>query len=97
MSDFIEQVSAGRVAWRNIAKVTRFESWRAICIALSIGRQNALHLAQVNAPRRSRYVQTFSVWLDREGFSGMAFGLRAACCKVIDNLDAIAQWRALSA
>jgi hypothetical protein len=90
----LDDIALGRQAWQKISKATTFTAWKAIAIAVSIGRQHALRLASCNAPHGARYSRAFNAWLDQNGFSSMPYGTRAACCKLADNMVGIEAWRA---
>jgi hypothetical protein len=90
----VDPIAEGRAAWAKVHSSTSFEAWKAIAVALAIGRQHSLRLAKVNAPHGARYSRALNAWLSENGFSTMAYGLRAKCCKLADNLVAIEAWRA---
>jgi hypothetical protein len=88
------QIAAGREAWATIHHATSFESWKAIALAVAIGRKHALREAGSNTPYGKKYSVAISHWLDANEFREMPFGIRSACCVLADNIDAIQSWRA---
>jgi hypothetical protein len=87
-------VIAGAEAWAKVHKATTFEAWKAISLAVVIGRQHALRSAGINHPHGTRYSRAYIAWLNENGFASLPFGLRASCCKLADNMTTIEQWRA---
>jgi hypothetical protein len=86
-------VNAGKAAWQQVHRATSFDRWKTIALAVSVGRQQALRTAGVNAPHGAKYSRAFHAWLDQNGFGEMAYGLRAKCCTLAENLPSIEQWR----
>ena len=93
MSDGADPIARGRAAWAAISCATTFESWKAVALAVALGRQQAMHDADVNAPFGTRYRTAINRWLEANGFSGMRYGVRVACCKLVDDLERIEAWR----
>jgi hypothetical protein len=87
-------VAEGKAAWDRVHHATTFEAWKTIAAAVAIGRQHALHEASANRPFGTRYGRAFNGWLDANGFRDMPFGVRTACCKLVDHLSEIEAWRA---
>jgi hypothetical protein len=87
-------VNAGKAAWQEVHRCTSFENWKAISLAVSVGRQAAMSEAKVNGPRGARYARIFNGWLNDHGFASMSFHLRTACCAFADHMQEIETWRA---
>jgi hypothetical protein len=97
MSDVVDtatEIARGREAWAKIGTATSFASWKAICLALAIGREQAFRKSGANAPHGTRYSRCFNEWLKANDFGNMPFGIRAACLRLADHLGDIEQWRA---
>jgi hypothetical protein len=88
-----DEIALGREAWAKISQTTTFAAWKAIAVALALGRAHALRLAGANRPYGAKYARAFNGWLDENGFRSMSYGTRAACCKLADNIAAIETWR----
>ena len=93
MSDGADPIARGRAAWAAIHHATTFESWKAVALAVALGRRQAMHDADVNAPFGTKYRTAINRWLETNGFGGMRYGVRVACCKLVDELQAIEAWR----
>jgi hypothetical protein len=89
-----DQIELGREAWAAIHHATSFESWKAIALAVAIGRKHALREAGSNTPYGKKYSVAIRHWLDANEFREMPFGIRSSCCVLADNIDAIQSWRA---
>jgi hypothetical protein len=87
-------VTAGLKAWQQVHRATSFQNWKAIALAVSVGRQAAMSEAKVNGPRGARYARIFNGWLDANGFAAMSFHVRTACCAFADHMQEIETWRA---
>jgi hypothetical protein len=92
MSDAAD-VAQGREAWAAVHCATTYESWKAIAVAVGIGRQCSLRLANVNRPFGAKYARAFNAWLDENGFREMPYNLRVACCRLSDNIVEIEHFR----
>ena len=92
MSD-VDAIEAGRDAWATIHHATSFEAWRAVALAVAIGRQHALREAGANKPFGKKYAAAINRWLENNGFREMPFGIRSSCCILADNIAAIDAWR----
>jgi hypothetical protein len=87
-------VADGAKAWAKISKATTFEAWKAISLAVAIGRQAAMSEAKVNGPRGKRYARIFGGWLNDNGFAATSFHVRTACYSFADHMQEIETWRA---
>jgi hypothetical protein len=87
-------VAEGREAWKRIGVATSFEAWLTVAKAVAIGRQHAMREAGANSPHGSKYRVAINNWLEANGFREMPYGIRKACCAMVDNLQAIEAWLA---
>jgi hypothetical protein len=93
MTTGVDPVSEGREAWAKINRATSFASWKAIALAVAIGRQSALREANSNKPFGKKYAAAINRWLDEHGFREMSCGIRSACCVLADHMEQIESWR----
>jgi hypothetical protein len=87
-------VAEGREAWKRIGVATSFEAWLTVAKAVAIGRQHAMREAGANSQHGSKYRVAINNWLEANGFREMPYGIRKACCAMVDNLQAIEAWLA---
>jgi hypothetical protein len=76
---------------------TDFAAWKAIAVAVAIGRQQAMTSAGVNRPFGKKYAAAINLWPEDNGFRNIPDGVRGACCALADNMTAIEKWRASAA
>jgi hypothetical protein len=86
-------IEAGRRAWQAVSTATTFASWKAIAIAVAIGRQQALLAAGTNKPYGKLYARAINAWLEANGFREMPYGIRTSCRLLADNMASIEAWR----
>lgn len=89
-----DAISAGRDAWTQIERSNSFENWKTVARAIVVGRQQAMRAANINKPQGKRYAAAINAWLEQNGFRGVPYPVRTACCRLIDHLPEIELWRA---
>jgi hypothetical protein len=89
-----DTIAAGREAWLKLGTANSFENWKTVSRAIVVGRQQAMRAANINKPQGKRYGVAINAWLEQNGFRGMPYPTRTACCRLIDHLPEIELWRA---
>jgi hypothetical protein len=66
-----ETIAAGQAAWQRLRGNATWEDWRAVGLALHIGREHALRVAKADKPFGQIYVRKFAVWLRQNELDGI--------------------------
>jgi hypothetical protein len=89
-------IELGRAAWERIREHARksWDDWKAVGVALQIGRALALRAAGIDVPYGKRYTEAMGRWLAENGLDAIGQQLRHRVLSCMDNLAEIEQWRA---
>jgi hypothetical protein len=92
----VDDVAAGRAAWERLQERARksWDDWKAVGVALQIGRALALEEAGIDVPYGKRYTKAMGRWLAENGLDAIGQQLRHRVLSCMDNLAEIEQWRA---
>lgn len=84
-------IRQGVEAWRLTQKSASYDNWKAIGLALRIGRDVATRATGVTTGRH--YAKVFCDWADQYGFAGMHKSDRWAAVDLAENTEDIETWR----
>jgi hypothetical protein len=91
-----KETREGQEAWSRLKKHMSWSDWTSVGSAHLKGRQAAMREANTNEPTGRSYNQIFSEWLTRHGFDDIDKGDRSRLFEVMDHLDEIENWLAVS-
>ncbi len=90
----VATIRAGRNAREALHRAENFQSWRAIGLALLVGRDHALRVSGAARPIGRSYARAFATWAKAHGFGDMRKSTRSAALELAEHLDSVEKWRA---
>ena len=90
----IDIISAGREALRRLRRGAVWADWIAVAKALQELRSRAMRMSGTNRPHGANYHKHMGKLLRETGFDLIQPSTRCSCHHVVNNLEAVENWRA---